>query len=246
MMDHRPSFTYGSPSPIRIALLDNRAGSHHSSLLHTLRGSGFHAETIVSETDLYHAVLTQRVTIVVLDPDLSNENGFAVARHLRTISDVGIVMLTRPHSPQESIDALRNGADIHLPKPIDVDLLIATMQGLGYRMTHRPTVSAVADSPAELGWRVQADGWQLASPNGHVVSLTSTEQRIIKILIQKKGQLVSREALLEAATPDAFCFDPHRVEMVIHRLRRKVLDHTGETLPLRTVRGKGYLLTCNT
>ncbi|HUA80825.1 MAG TPA: response regulator transcription factor [Dyella sp.] len=244
MMDHRPAFTYGNFPAIRVALLDDRVGSHYNPLLQTLRGGGFQAEVVASATTLYRAVLAQRVTIAVVDPDLTGENGFAVAQHLRDISNVGIVMLTAPGRSWESIQALRNGADLVLPKPIEADLLVATLHSLAHRLTHRTGAEAVADRSAESGWRIQAHGWQLASPNGHVVSLTAAEQRIIALLARENGQLVSRQALLETVAPDAYDFDPHRIEMIIHRLRRKVRNHTGETLPLRTVRGRGYLFTC--
>jgi two-component system, OmpR family, response regulator PhoP len=248
MMDHRPHFDYSTQPPLRVAILDNGTGSHQMTLLPTLRDNGFPAEKFASATELYHAVLTQPIVMVLLDTHLTGESGFVVARHLRAISDVRVVMLTGWRSQQESIKALHSGADVFVSKPVDLDVLVASLQSLARRMDYRTTMNAVADQPAIyhptiLDWQIQDDGWQLVSPKGRAVTLTLTEQCIVKTLAEKIGQLVSRDELIEAICRDTYAFDPHRLEMIIYRLRKKVLQRTSETLPLKTVRGKGYRLT---
>ncbi|WP_233841144.1 winged helix-turn-helix domain-containing protein [Dyella sp. 2HG41-7] len=238
------SFTYGATAPIQVAVLDNGTGTQQNILLPNLRSGGFHAECIVSAGELYRAVVTQSIAIVVLDTHHANEDAFAVTQYLREISDVGIVMLMGWDGHQDSIKAMRSGADLCLAKPIDTELLIVSLHSLNRRLNCRATFSAVADQPSPPGWKILDDGWRLAAPNGEVVVMTASEQRIIKTLGKENGKLVLRIALMEAAAQDAEDLDPHRLEMAIHRLRAKVQQQAGEELPLKTVRGKGYLLIC--
>jgi DNA-binding response OmpR family regulator len=61
-------------------------------------------------------------------------------------------------------------------------------------------------------------------------------------LMQSPNQVMSRESLISVLADDLSTFDPHRVDSLIHRLRRKVLAELGESLPLDSVHGTGYLL----
>jgi DNA-binding response OmpR family regulator len=71
--------------------------------------------------------------------------------------------------------------------------------------------------------------------------LTAPERCILRILMAVRGEPVSREKLIGALTSDIYEFDPHRLEMMVHRLRRKAQDAAGHPLPLLTSRGQGYL-----
>jgi DNA-binding response OmpR family regulator len=64
-------------------------------------------------------------------------------------------------------------------------------------------------------------------------------------LAVENGSPVSRQMLIRALTRKIYAFDPHRLEMMIHRFRKKALQHTGEELPIVTVRGNGYLMNCD-
>jgi two-component system, OmpR family, response regulator PhoP len=245
MTDHRENFSYHSPPPLRVALLRPHADEGTDTLLPALRDGGFQAQAISSTAELYQIMPVQRFDIVVVDDDASDNNGFNVARNLRAASPVGIVTLARHSTRRVAIRAMRSGADFHLGKPIDHDLLIAVLHSIGRRLTSQSTAMAIADSAASRKWWLDADGWKLVSPDGNKVSLTSAEHCIIKALVAANGQVVSRAQLVAAVSQRAHDFDPHRVEMIIHRLRRKVLDSTSNELPLRTVRGKGYLFSCD-
>nr|WP_255692543.1 helix-turn-helix domain-containing protein [Luteimonas sp. XNQY3] len=68
------------------------------------------------------------------------------------------------------------------------------------------------------------------------------ERRLMAQLAAMPKEPVTREALIAALAEDVDDFDPHRLEMLIHRLRKKCLQATGHELPVRTVRGVGYVL----
>jgi DNA-binding response OmpR family regulator len=89
---------------------------------------------------------------------------------------------------------------------------------------------------------LHANGWSLVAPGGGAVALTQAERSVLGLLLAHSGEAVSRETLIAALTPDVYDFDPHRLETLIHRLRRKVANGTREALPLRTLHGVGYVM----
>jgi two-component system, OmpR family, response regulator PhoP len=244
MKDRGLSLAYSTSAPLRIAVVDADAALRETVVLPALRNAGFRAHGMGSATELYRTMLAQHFDIAVLDADLPDENGYDMARHLRASSDIGIVMITDADRRQAPIKALKSGADLYIHRPVDADLLIASLRSLMRRLARAREFGAVADQPPARVWQLEADGWCLFSPHGDVITLTSTEHILVGALATKNGQVVMREALIQAMAHNAYEFDPHRLEMTIYRLRLKARNATGETLPLRTVRGKGYLFQC--
>ncbi|HTV86386.1 MAG TPA: response regulator transcription factor [Dyella sp.] len=244
MKDRELSLVYSTTAPLRIAVVDAGIASRETALLPALRNAGFRAHGLASATELYRTMLAQHFDIVLLDADLPGENGYDMARHLRTSSDIGIAVIIDADHRQAPIRALKSGADLYIPKPVDTELLIASLRSLVRRLTRTQDFGSVADQPPVRGWQMEADGWCLFSPHGDVIPLTATEHTLIGALATRNGQVITREALIEAMTHNAYEFDPHRLEMTIYRLRLKSRNITGETLPLRTVRSKGYLFQC--
>jgi DNA-binding response OmpR family regulator len=102
---------------------------------------------------------------------------------------------------------------------------------------------STAPPPAGVGvWRLVSEDSSLRTPRGMGMALTPAEYAVLRLLLATPGHQVPRNALIAAVTDDASAFDPHRLEMLIHRLRNKVVDSSGERLPVRAVRGEGYVL----
>ena len=214
-------------------------------LVQGLRKQGLDTHGAGNAAELYRHMLAKPFDIVVLDMHLPDESGLAVTQHLRAISNVGIVVFTDWNNRRHHAEMLHAGADVCLTKPADVATLSATLHSLARRLSTRPSLSAVADDANMLPWRLEDRSWRLVSPRGKFIPLTAAERSVLTMLVSEDGQPVSRESLLHALNRSAQGFDPHRLEMMIHRLRKKALAQTGERLPLLTVRGVGYLLACD-
>lgn len=209
-------------------------------LLPGLRGFGFDAVGVGSAIELYKWLVSHSCTLVVLDIGLPDDDGFAIAKHLRETTGAGIIMLTGRDAKSDHIRALTEGADVYFSKPIDVELLASALHSLSRRMsantqtTHMPAVATQ--------WRLEADGWRLLSPNGSVIALSLTERIILKCL-EGADHPVAKDVLIAELEQVLDDFDPSRLEMLIHRLRRKVESKAGQELPLSAVRRMGYLLS---
>ncbi len=211
-----------------------------------LRWRGAHARGLASAEALYRDLAVDRCDIVVLDIGLPGEDGYAVARHLRRIADIGIVMVTGRSSTHDMTHGLAQGADAYLVKPLDSDLLAAALASLRRRLRLEAPASTPPATPAPApGWQLQTDGWCLRAPNDKTLDLTSAERGFLRALHAAPGQPVEREALIAAVTDTPWDFDPHRLDVLVHRLRTRVQSATGMALPARALRGAGYLWTAN-
>lgn len=245
MHDHRQLSAYASISSLRILVVENDVEIRQRVLLPALRKHGFDIYEGGTAAELYRHMLAQPIDIVVLDMQLPDESGLAVTRHLRAISNVGIVMFTDWHARHHHAQLLQAGADVCLPKPADGETLAATLLSLARRLSVRVSPSATTDDAAMPPWQLADGGWRLVSPLGKAIALTASERSVLTMLVAEVGQPVSRDALLQALNRGVQGFDPHRLEMMIHRLRKKALAQAGQRLPLLTVRGVGYLLACD-
>ncbi|MFC3550969.1 response regulator transcription factor [Lysobacter cavernae] len=222
---------------LRIALLEDDAVLRERILLPGLASYGFAATGMETAASLHRHLAAARFDIVVLDVGLPDADGFSVAREIRVgFPDIGIVMLTGRGDTIDRVRGLSQGADAYLAKPVEIDLLAATLHSLARRMR------GVTVAHAPKHWRLDSNGWCLLSPSGCSVALTKTERRVVEALIERAGQLVGRNALIAALTSNVYEFDPHRLDSLLYRLRRKVADACGESLPLTAVHGEGYVL----
>lgn len=223
--------------PLRVLLLEDDELLRDRVLVPSLKQFGFQVEAIGHAADLDRLVRQQMPDIVVLDVGLPDRSGFDVARQLRAdMAGVGIVMLTARGETTDRIRGLSEGADAYLSKPVDIDLLAATLYSLARRLQ-----ASVPASPRNA-WRLDSDGWCLLSPAGGAVALTQTESRVLAPLLLADNKVVTRDALIGALTENIHGYDPHRLDSLIHRIRKKVLRVLGIPLPLNAVPGQGYVL----
>jgi DNA-binding response OmpR family regulator len=223
--------------PARILLLEDDAELRESILLPGLANYGFVVNGVDTAAALYESLRADAPDIVVLDVGLPDADGFSVAQAVRSLFPrIGILMLTGHGEMSDQVRGLTQGADAYLVKPAQVELLAATVHSLVRRLRGRPV-----PMPAER-WDFDTKDWCLISPTGRTVALTKSEQRLMSRLASTLGELVTREQLVAAVADDVHDYDPHRIESLLHRLRRKVAERCGEPLPLTAVHGKGYVL----
>jgi len=222
------------PTPPRIALVEDDPALRDRILVPGLRGYGFDCEALGSAAGLAEAMARSAFDIVILDVGLPDASGFELAQRLRRESGVGIVMLTGRNESADRIRGLNDGADAYLSKPVDLGELAATLHSLLRRL--RP------ETPMSGGWRLDASGWCLVSPRDCRIALNDAERKVLALLMASPGTVVRRDDMATVLTDDIYEFDLHRLDVLVHRLRGKIADRTGEALPLRAVRGTGYVM----
>ena len=238
------------PRMRRVAVVAADTATRDGLLAPGLQQAGFDVEAFGDDTSLYRRALGRRFDILVLDIGLPDEGGFGIAAHMREADpQLGIVMAAGNGDRDEYLRALRSGADAYLAKPPDLDLLTACLHSLARRMDATADVPPHASgypSPrnAPGGWRLAPDGWSMMTPTGQLLALTAPERTVMVLLDTHRGRPVERARLIAALAHDAAGFDPHRLEALVHRIRRKagVVSPDAVPLPLLSVRGTGYVL----
>ncbi|WP_181302327.1 response regulator transcription factor [Rhodanobacter sp. PCA2] len=222
--------------PLKIAILEDNDELRENILIPGLCKHGFDAMGAATAAELYRHMLSHRYDIVVLDIGLPDEDGLTVARHLRDLSgELGIVMLSAEQGESDKLAALELGADVYLTKPVSIKVLVATLQSLARRLQLRPDERIAQPIGSDVGY-------YLTSPQGKAIPLSVAERTILKALLEARPNPVAREALIGQVADDVYNFDPHRLDVMVHRLRRKMADSQLSHLSLVTIRHLGYAL----
>jgi two-component system phosphate regulon response regulator OmpR/two-component system torCAD operon response regulator TorR len=170
--------------------------------------------------------------------NLPGEKGTVLAQRLRQSQPkIGIVVLTVINALSEKVNAYELGADIYLTKPVDQAELICVLRALSKRIAHQPIVAS-ADA-LQLYWK----GRLLSQAGGSSVRLTPHETQLIQaFLLAKDKQLETWQIMSLLEKEDG---DKSVIEVLLSRLRKKLISLSGQAQPLIALRNKGYQLTLN-
>ena len=204
---------------------------------------GFAVETFETAAQLYRRLAVRRYAVVVLDIALEDEDGLSICRYLRRHDkQLGLVFITARATRDDRLIGLQAGGDAYLTKPVDIDELALLLRRLAERAidTLGWTAPPPGPSQAPSDWRMDPGGDVLLAPDGARIRLSLNEARLLQGLLRRPGEVVTSQELARALglLPDEY--DKHRIEVIISRLRDKVLRETGRTLPLYARRGQGY------
>ncbi len=180
--------------------------------------------------------------LVILDLMLPRMSGFEVARRVRATGNfVAILMLTAKDSPEDIVRGLEEGADDYLTKPFHLDELLARVKVL-LRRRRWDGVAEESSGPREMRFGdvcVHFDQFTIER-NGETIELTTREMGLLRALIARDGEVVTRGELLEEVwglRPDT---QTRVIDSFIVRLRRYVEAAPSKPRHIVSVRGRGY------
>jgi two-component system, OmpR family, alkaline phosphatase synthesis response regulator PhoP len=174
-------------------------------------------------------------------------DGFTVAAELRRAgSFVPVLMLTARGRAEDVLRGFESGADDYLPKPFELAILIARLNGLlrrgrwnGQEAPNGGAGVRGADTFAFAGRTLDFSSMEVHA-GGKSYQLTLMECELLRYLVKKAGQPVSRRAILEDVWGLAEGTDTRAIDNFIVRLRRYIEDRPASPRFLQTVRGVGY------
>lgn len=227
-------------------------------LLFNLQAEG-HQVAVESDGEAALAALrAQPFDAVILDVMLPGKNGFEVAAELRRLGNyVPILMLTARARAEDVVQGFAAGADDYLPKPFDLNVLLARLHALLRRMSWvRPAESSSGSGPAAApsspapsdhpvgefsfaGRHIDFDALELHA-HGRTVRLTLMESDLLRYLVRHRDRIVSRKELLEQVWRVREDTDTRAIDNFIVRLRRYIEDDPTTPRHLQTIRGVGY------
>jgi len=174
--------------------------------------------------------------LVLLDVMLPGLNGMEVLRRIRRISAVPIIMLTARDSVMDKVAGLDNGADDYITKPFAIEELLARI-----RTALRKGAAGRSSDTLQAGPLVLQPARRQVTAGGQAVELTKREFDLLQFLMEHKGQVITRDVLLEQVWGFDFDGETNVVDVYIRFLRAKIDEVLGKKV-IATVRGVGYVI----
>lgn len=182
-------------------------------------------------------ILKENANLVLLDINLPIFDGYYICREVRKQSDVPIIIVTSRDSDMDELMSMNLGADDFVTKPYNTQILLARIAALLKRSGSSTTTSSI----------LTYKDFQLNLSNATIlykereVELTKNEVKILSYLINHKGEIVSRESLMEYLWSTDYFVDDSTLTVNVTRLRKK-LEEIGIENVIETRRGLGYIM----
>jgi two-component system alkaline phosphatase synthesis response regulator PhoP len=205
-----------------------------------LEAAGYRVSTFDTGESLLEEVRNSIPDLFILDLMLPGMDGLEVCRQLRAnvrTKGVPIIMLTAKSEEFDKVLGLELGADDYLTKPFSVRELVARVKAMLRRVANT--------SPSEAGTIRHGDITldpvrHEVYKNGKLVEMPLKEFELLKMLLQNKGRVLSRELLLDKVWGFEYYGETRTVDVHIRYIRQKIEDDDSNPIYIETVRGIGY------
>lgn len=214
---------------MRVLLAEDDADLRETTAL-ILRRHGFEVITAKDGTEAEAKLTTESVDVALLDVMMPGRDGIALTKLIRSRGDLPVVLLTARDLSSDQVMGLEAGADDYVTKPFDGDVLAARLRAVVRRGAARQESETVGDL------EIDRAGMTLTRA-GEAVQLSATEFRLLVVLLDHAGAVLSRDQLLDHVWGSSDWGDPRVVDVNIQRLRSKIGAEV-----IVTVRGAGYKL----
>ncbi len=208
-----------------------------------LEAEGYEAVAVADGQEALDALAADEFDAIVLDVMMPRVNGFEVARLLRAAENyTPVLMLTARGRPEDVLAGFDAGADDYLPKPFDLNIFLARLNGLLRRREwiRKEAEKSGTSGVVEVNGRtVDFENLELKGPEV-TVHLTLMEAKLLRYLIDHEGSAVSRKTILEEVWGLQEDTDTRAIDNFIVRLRKYLEDEPNNPKIVQTVRSVGY------
>lgn len=204
-------------------------------IVYFLESNGYDTKAVAAEDYSAEGILQGGFDMVLLDLGLPDADGMMLCREIRKKSELPIIIITSKDTEITELMSMNYGADDFVAKPIRPQLLIAHMEAV-FKRVYKGNQDVLS-----------LDGFEFCLSTGVIrmenreEELTKNEMRILQTLAQRRGQIVSREELMNALWDNYLFVDDNTLTVNITRLRGK-LENLGVKDRIVTKRGLGYQL----
>lgn len=174
--------------------------------------------------------------LVILDVNLEDGNGLDLLREIKSCSETPVILLTANDLETDIVTGLELGADDYITKPFSLMVLRARVNT---QLRKAQKTAALTLGP----FRFDFEAMEFFK-NETSVELSKTEQKLLRLLVESRGQTLSREVLVDRLWSDGADFvDENALSVTVRRLRAKLEDEPSKPQHIRTVYGIGYTWT---
>ena len=173
--------------------------------------------------------------LLILDINLPDGSGLELLREARQSGNVPVILLTANDMETDIVNGLESGADDYITKPFSLAVLRARVN------TQLRRGTMVPESVVEMdGFAFDFDRMEFRK-NGQSIELSKTEQKLLRVLVENRGQTLTRASLVDYVWTDGAAYvDENALSVTVKRLRDKLEDVPSKPQCLKTVYGIGY------
>ena len=225
-----------------LLLVDDEA-SIRDPLARYLERQGFRVTEAADAVSARRALGAYGIDLVLLDIMMPGEDGLSLTRHIREKGEIPVILLTARSEETDRIVGLEMGADDYVVKPFSPRELVARIKTILRRAMQTVRIAASGSGDYRFaGWTLKSAEQELYSEDGTLVPISSGEYRLLEALVQRPGQVLSRDQLLDLTQGrEAGPFD-RAIDNQISRLRKKIEADPRNPAVIKTVWGGGYRL----
>lgn len=189
-----------------------------------------------------------QVDLIVLDIMLPGDDGLVLCRELRAGKHRGtpVLMLTARDDETDRIVGLEMGADDYLTKPFSARELLARINAILRRTRMLPPNLIVTEHARLLGfgkWRLDTTARHLLDEHDTVVALSGAEYRLLRVFLDHPQRVLSRDQLLNLTQGREADLYDRSIDLLVSRLRQRLLDEARDPAYIKTVRSEGYVFS---
>ncbi|HIY03345.1 MAG TPA: response regulator transcription factor [Candidatus Anaerotignum merdipullorum] len=210
-----------------------------------LKKEGYQVITASDGEEGVEKTFSENPDLILLDIMMPKMDGYEACRKIREKKHTPIIMLTARAEEVDKVLGLEMGADDYVTKPFGVRELMARVKANLRKVAALQEAAGAADENASGYGKLtlNLDRYEVKK-DGKVIDLTLREFELLKFLAQQKGQVFSRETLLEKVWGYEYFGDVRTVDVTVRRLREKIEDDPGKPSYILTKRGVGYYFDC--
>jgi two-component system, OmpR family, response regulator len=228
-----------------ILLIDDEA-SIRDPLGKYLAVQGFRVTDVGNAASARSSLIAYDIDLVLLDIMMPGEDGLSLCRHIAATDGPPVILLTAKSEETDRIIGLEIGADDYVVKPFSPRELVARIKVVLRRLeAGTRTLRSDGESFAFAGWTLKTSEQALYDADGVLVPLSSGEYRMLEALVERAGQVLNRDQLLDLTKGrEAGPFD-RAIDNQISRLRRKIEFDAKDPQIIKTIWGGGYRFSVN-
>jgi len=217
-----------------------------ASLRCGLQDQGFGVIEADSRNKALDMIRRHPVDLVTLDLCLGSDDGLDLARDLRELRNVPIIIVTALGDPQDRVRGLENGADDYITKPFHFSEIAMRINAVLRRYELEASASTGTETLQMLDFDHCVFDTRrrfVRKRDGRHIDLTETELRLLELFIRHPGRVLSRDEISLTLRGQAWSPLDRTIDGHVARLRRKIDPGHEEPLLIRSVRGVGYVFT---
>lgn len=235
-------------NPVHILIVDDEP-QVRAVLRDFFELEGYHVTEARDGAEMKDCLARDAVSLVTLDINLPDKDGFALAREIRSTHNIPIVMISGKQDTIDRIVGLELGADDYISKPFHLREVLARIRAVLRRYQAEAPVAAGGVDHDE---RIAFDGMtlsrgrrELCDNAGHVIELTAAEFNLLDLFLRRPSRVMSRDDIMDQLKGHDWSPFDRSIDTLVARLRKKIEVEPEHPRFIKTVRGVGYVFAAD-